>query len=92
MPVEEILEKIELQRKVITVALNETDRLVKELGKSHFEEYDWISVKEASRLLDVSINVVYNKINAKELDVKYIGSKKFVRRSQIVAINDRGEN
>lgn len=88
MPVEEILTKIDKQRESILLALYETDKLVKELKDSNVEQYDWISVKEASKLMDVSVNAIYNKINLGYLDVKHFGGKKFIKRSQITVIDD----
>lgn len=89
MPIEEIVEKIEVQKQVIQNALNETDRLVQELSNSHYQEYDWVSVKKASKLLDISVNVIYNKIKDGKLEIKTIGTKKYVKRSEIVKINDK---
>jgi excisionase family DNA binding protein len=52
------------------------------------EDFDLISVKEASRLLDVSVYTIYNKINAGELQTKRIGSVIRVYKSQLAKIND----
>lgn len=89
MPVEEIIRKIDEQRTVILKALNEQNELVGMLRSADAEEYDWISVRKASDILGVSANVIYNKINSGALTVKHIESKKFVRKSEILEIDDR---
>lgn len=89
MPVEEIIRGIERQREIILRALREQDRLVESLRNADREAYDWMSVKAAADMLDVSPCVIYARINSRRLTVKHIGAKKFVKKSEVTAIDDR---
>ena len=68
-----------------------TELLVK-LENSLTNNYDWVSVKKASSILDVSLPLIYRKIAKGLLNVKYIGSKQFVRISELEQINDKEVN
>jgi len=63
--------------------------LVGELKKAPQNEWDWISVKKASLLLDVSVGAIYAKINSGKLTTKHIGAKTFVKLSEVMAIDDK---
>ena len=48
-----------------------------------------VSVKKASEILGVSLGMIYKKIEAGKLEVKLIGSKKFVKKSAIMELNEK---
>lgn len=89
MPIDEILEEIDRQRNVIIKAMSVQDELVKKIRNADKSQYDWLSVKSAAELVGVTAAVIYSKINSGELECKHICSKKFVRKSQLLAIDDR---
>ena len=88
MPVEDIVARIRKQEKIINCAQREKERLYDELLKSGTEEFDLVSVKEAARLLGVSLGTVYNKINAGTISSRRIGSAVRVLKSEVVKIDD----
>ena len=89
MPVEEIISEIRKQDLVILDAMKKRDELLNRLEESDSESYDWLSVKKAAEVLQVSLGMIYKRIDKGDLQVKYIGSKKFVKKSEIFAINDK---
>lgn len=88
MSLEDIVREIRRQEKIINSAQAEKDRLYDKLLMSGDEDFDLISVKEASRLLGVSYGTVYNKVNSGELAHRRIGSAIRVFRSEVVKIDD----
>lgn len=86
MPVEDIILEIRKQDRIIDEAQKAKRILFEELETA---DEEWISAKKAASLLSVSIGVIYNKINSGELETKNIGSTKRVRKSQVLAINDK---
>lgn len=89
MPVEEIIKDMKKQDKIIIDALKEKQKLYEQLASAGNEDYDWISVKQAARILDISEGVIYYKINNGELQTKRIKSAIRVRKSEILAIDDK---
>jgi excisionase family DNA binding protein len=65
------------------------DELMESLRHAGEEEWDWISVKEAASLLQMSTCYVYNQVNAGVLSTKRLGSVVRVRKSEVMAINDK---
>jgi len=70
MPAEEIIKEIRKQEEIINEAQRKKAALYDELLGADF---NLVSVKEAARLLNVSIPTVYNMINSGELEAKRIG-------------------
>lgn len=89
MPIEELINEYEKQEKIILSALKNQKEILAQIESSKDEEYDWISVKSAAQKLEISLPVLYNKINKGELSVKYIESKKYVKKSELFKINDK---
>lgn len=89
MPVEEIISEIRKQDDLIRDAMKKRDELLHQLEETDSEYYDWMSVKKAAEVLQVSLGMIYKRIDKGDLQVKYIGSKKFVKKSEIFAINDK---
>lgn len=89
MPVEEIISEIRKQDDLIRDAMKKRDELLHQLEETDSESYDWLSVKKAAEVLQVSLGMIYKRIDKGDLQVKYIGSKKFVKKSEIFAINDK---
>ena len=86
MPVEEIISEIRKQEKIINDAQKTKESLYQKLLNSGAEDFDLITVKEASRLLNVSLGTIYNRINAGELKTKKIGSAIRLFKSDILKI------
>ncbi len=89
MPVEEIIKEIKRQDKIIDEAQKAKRSLYEKLEKAGSEDYDWISVSQASKLINVSVYTIYTKINNGKLNTKYIGSSVRVRKSEVLAIDDK---
>lgn len=89
MPVEEIIKELSRQDKVIADALSTKQLLYEQLAKAGTEDFDWITVQTASKILGVSVGTIYNKINAGELNIKRIKSSVRVSKKEIMAIDDR---
>ena len=89
MPAEEIIRKFENERKAIADALERQDELLGQLRSLGTEDYDWITVKEAAARAKTSACTVYALINSGRLkSVKHFGSRKFVKWSEVAAIDD----
>ena len=89
MPVEEIIKELSRQDKVIADALSIKQSLYEQLAKAGTEDFDWITVQTASKILGVSVGTIYNKINAGELNTKRIKSSVRVSKKEIMAIDDK---
>ena len=86
MPVEEIISEIRKQEKIINDAQKTKESLYQKLLNSGTEDFDLISVKEASRILGVSLGTVYNKINSGELKARKIGTVIRVLKSDLLKL------
>ena len=84
MPVEEIISEIRKQERIINDAQKTKESLYQKLLNSGTEDFDLISVKEASRILGVSLGTVYNLVNSGELKSKRVGSVIRVFKSDIL--------
>ena len=89
MPVEEIVSEIRKQEKIINQAQKEKESLYQKLLNAGTEDFDLITVKEAARILDVSIGTIYAKINNGQLRTKHICSSVRVYKSEILKIDDK---
>jgi hypothetical protein len=83
---ENILAEINKQRKISENALRSIEELTKELEQIEDSDWDWISVKKASELMDLSIPSIYRLIDNKTLTQKIICGKKFVKKTEIKKI------
>ena len=88
MSVEEIIKELKVCDKTIKDAINKRQELYEQLRVAGTEDYDWISVQEASRLIGCSPGTIYYKVNAGELNVRHIKSSVRVRKSEVLAIDD----
>lgn len=86
-PAEAIIDEISRKGKAIESLLGEIATLTKQLQADN-TDWDWISVKNASRMCDVSVGTIYAKINRGELKTKRIASKIFVSKKELEAVND----
>ena len=86
MPVEEIISEIRKQEKIINDAQKTKESLYQKLLNSGTEDFDLISVKEASRILNVSLGTIYNRINNGELKSRKIGSVIRVSKSDLLKL------
>lgn len=89
MPVEEIINEIKKQDALIFSAMKERERLMEKLESADSDNYDWLSVKRAADIMQVSVCAIYKKIDTGLLTAKHIGAKKFVKKSEVFAMNDR---
>ena len=91
MPVEEIIRELKKQDKIIDEAQKTKRELYQKLESCGKEEYDWITVQAAAKLIDVSVCTIYNKINSGALKTKHINSSVRVSKKQILEIDDKYE-
>lgn len=91
MPVEEIIRELKKQDKIIDEAQKTKRELYQKLESCGAEEYDWITVQAAAKLIDVSVCTIYNKINSGALKTKHINSSIRVSKKQILEIDDKYE-
>ena len=84
MPVEDIIAEIRREEKIINEAQKRKEVLYDKLLKSSDDDFDFVSVKEAARLLDVSLGTIYNQINSGKIRVEKIGSVMRIRKSELV--------
>lgn len=90
MVVEQIIEKMEEQEKIILQAIRENRKLLDDLKNTDSENYDWVSVAEGAKLIKVSLATVYRFVNTGKIQkIKHIGAKIFVSKSELMAIDDR---
>lgn len=89
MPVEEIIKELKRQDKIIDEAQKTKRELYQKLESCGAEEYDWITVQAAAKLIDVSVCTIYNKINCGALKTKHIGSSIRVSKKEILEIDDK---
>ena len=86
MPVEEIISEIRKQEKIINEAQKAKESLYQKLLNSGTEDFDLISVKEASRILNVSLGTIYNRINSGDLRSYKIGTVIRVKKSELLKV------
>ena len=84
MPVEEIITAIRKQEQIINEAQKTKESLYQKLLNSGTEDFDLISVKEASRILGVSLGTIYNRVNSGELWSFKIGTVIRVYKSDLL--------
>lgn len=64
------------------------EELIETLSSLPEEEWDWIPVSEAARMIGRSVGLVYRLVNSGKLETKYIGCAN-VRKSELMAYDDR---
>ena len=84
MPVEEIITAIRKQEQIINEAQKTKESLYQQLLNSGTEDFDLISVKEASRILGVSLGTIYNRVNSGDLRSFKIGTVIRVYKSDLL--------
>lgn len=89
MNAEIIIANIDNKLAEITKSVMEVSQLERQLINLPKEDWDWVSVKRASEIADLSFTTLYAKINSHQLECRRVNSKRFVRLSQLEKINDR---
>ena len=89
MNAEIIIANINIKLAEISKSVLEVSQLEKQLMNMPQEDWDWVSVKRASAIADLSSATIYSKINSHLLECRRVNSKIFVRLSQLEKINDR---
>lgn len=64
--------------------------LLEKLKNCTEEEWDWVSVRKASLHFDMSINLIYQKINSGAIHSKRFNNKILVSMKELNQINDAG--
>lgn len=91
MSIEMIVDKINSQRLIIEKAQKQTDQLVASLLDLTDEEKDWVTVQLAAKIVGVSENIIYDKINNGTLTVRFVSKRRFVKRFELLKSNDKYE-
>lgn len=65
------------------------EELIETLSSLPQEEWDWIPVSEAAWMIGRSVGLVYRLVNSGKLTAKHIGSCVNVRKSELMAYDDR---
>lgn len=68
------------------------DELLQMLSSLPEEEWDWIPISEAARMIGRSAGFVYKLVNKGKLETKHIGSCVNVRKSELLAYDDKYES
>ena len=87
-PIEEIIKEIRKQERIINEAQKSKEQLYEQLLNNDDNCFDSISVKQASRLLDVSQGLIYKKINSGELKARKIGSTIRVSKKEVLKLGE----
>lgn len=74
MPVEEIVAEIKKQERIINEAQKNKEQLYEQLLEANEKSFDLITVKQASKMLNVSVGLIYQKITSGDLKAQRIGS------------------
>lgn len=85
---EDCLEALEKKNQAIEKLLGESKLLVKEIRSRPDEDWDWVSVQTASKKLDVSQAMIYQRLHRGQLGSKRFGGKIFVSLKELKAVND----
>lgn len=88
MTVSPIIEELEkLDKETIQIQTRKLE-LLKQIKEADKEEWDWIPVRKGAEMLDITQPTIYARINAGKLSARHIGSKVYVKKSELMAIND----
>lgn len=74
MQIEEIVSQIRKQERIINDAQKTKEQLYEQLLEADEKNYDLITVKQASRMLNVSVGLIYQKITSGDIKAQRIGS------------------
>ena len=74
MQIEEIVKEIKRQERIINDAQKTKAELYEQLLETNEKSFDLITVKQASKMLNVSVGLIYQKITSGELKAQRIGS------------------
>lgn len=88
MPIETLIDDYNKEKQVIIGAMKRQSEIIEKIKSAGTEDYDWISVKEAAQLVHMSEPKIYARANSGKLSTKYWDSKMFVRKSEVMAVND----
>lgn len=78
-------EKIEKLNQKIKESTQKIKELNKQLKLYGTEDYDWISVREGAKLIDVTIQAIYKMIKDNKLKKKEFGSRIFIKKSELIS-------
>lgn len=88
MTVSPIIEELERLDKETIQIQNKKLELLKQIKEADKEEWDWVPVRKGAEILDVTQPTLYARINSGKLSSRHIGSKVYVKKSELLAIND----
>lgn len=93
MPISELIDQYEEQVRAVEDALAKQRELLRRMKESAAtSDSDWVTVKEAAVIAKVSVPTIYRDINTGRLSkVKHYRSKKYVSRTELLAIDDKYE-
>lgn len=83
---ESLVREFKKEREIIMKALSRQDEIIGQMMEADDETKDWVTVKKAAALLDVTPQYLYAR---KDLEQRHIGSKIYLRWSQCSAIDDK---
>lgn len=63
--------------------------ILKAIDDADHESWDWVSVIEAAKIIGVSVGFIYTRINSGSLNTKHLGRLVYVKKSEVMAIDDR---
>ncbi len=89
--VEDIISEIDKNNEEMTKLLTKNKVLAESLKNKPSEEWDWISTKTASKMWDVSLQMIYKKIQKGQLRYKMFEGKYYVSLSQLKEIDDKNK-
>ena len=88
-PVTELINELKaLDREELDIQRRRGE-LLKAIEDSDSESWDWVSVRDASRIVGMSVGYIYTKINSGSLETRHLGRCVFVRKSQVMSIDDK---
>lgn len=88
MLVDVMLKEIVEQNEIITKANGKINELTQKIKEAPAEDYDWMTVVSAAALLEKSVAFIYRKINDGTLSCKLVGSRRYVKTSEIKTIGE----
>jgi hypothetical protein len=86
---EDIFSELKKQQALINNANKRIKELMTDLEQLDSLDWDWISVRKGADMLDISVSILYRKIENGSLNVRRIGSKQYVSISELKGIDDK---
>ena len=88
--IEQVIDEIKKNNIVMANLLKENVKLAQELEDRPDEEWDWIPLSTASKILNISYPNVFNRYQSgKFKKVRRIGNKIYVSMAEIKQIDDK---